>query len=85
MSKIHKLLLKLLSGNADGNFSIEDLKAILFYVGFTERKGAGSHIIYKKEGLDTLINIQKVKGGQAKPYQVKQIRNIILKFKLSDL
>ena len=82
MSKLDKLLLKILSGNADNNFPIEELKRLLFTLGFLERKGAGSHTLYKKEGLADLINIQHAKGGKAKPYQVKQIREIIIKHKL---
>jgi hypothetical protein len=34
-----------------------------------------------KMGVDEIINIQP-KGGKSKPYQVKQVRSIILKFKL---
>ncbi|MDZ7934723.1 MAG: type II toxin-antitoxin system HicA family toxin [Emticicia sp.] len=82
MSKTDKLILKILSGNADNNFPIDELKRLLFILGFLERKGAGSHTLYKKEGLADLINIQNAKGGKAKPYQVRQIREIILKYKL---
>lgn len=49
------------------------------------RKGAGSHTLYKMDGIDDLINIQSVKGGQAKAYQIKQIRNIIINHKLVKL
>ena len=31
----------------------------------------------------SLINIQPLKDGKAKPYQVKQVRNIILRYKLN--
>ena len=41
----------------------------------------GDHFIYYKDGIDEIINIQ-LKGNKAKPYQVKQIRNLILKYKL---
>jgi len=41
----------------------------------------GSHHIYYKEGIVEIINIQP-KGNKAKDYQVKQVRNIILKYKL---
>ena len=34
--------------------------------------------------VDEIINIQPV-GSKAKPYQVKQIRNIILKYKFGGL
>lgn len=38
----------------------------------------GSHNILCKEGIDEIINIQ-TKGNKAKPYQVKQVRDLILK------
>jgi predicted RNA binding protein YcfA (HicA-like mRNA interferase family) len=75
----------LLSGNSDNNFSIDELENILLQLGFYERKGAGSHTLYKMDGIDDLINIQSVKGGQAKAYQIKQIRNIIIKHRLVKL
>src|SRR5580700_3660286 len=37
MSKFEKLLFKLLSGNADNNFSFDDLRNILLHFGFIER------------------------------------------------
>jgi hypothetical protein len=81
MSKFEKLKLKLLSGNADNNFSFDDLRNILLHYNFVERNTGGSHRIFYKEGLEEIINIQP-KNGKAKPYQVKQVRLIILKFKL---
>ncbi|MCL2224569.1 MAG: hypothetical protein FWB96_06340 [Defluviitaleaceae bacterium] len=41
----------------------------------------GSHHIYYKDGVTEIINIQP-NGNKAKDYQVKQVRNIILKYKL---
>jgi hypothetical protein len=83
MSKFEKLLMKLLSGNADSNFSFDDLRNVLFHFDFIERTTGGSHRIFYKEGIEEIINIQP-KGSKAKPYQVKQIRLIILKYKLID-
>jgi len=48
--------------------------------GFTERI-RGSHFIYAKDGVEEILNIQS-KKGKAKPYQVKQTRGIIVKYKL---
>jgi hypothetical protein len=73
MSKFEKLLFKLLSGNADNNFSFD----------FIERTTGGSHRIFYKEGIEDIINIQP-KGSKAKTYQVKQVRLIVLKYKLID-
>ncbi|MGZ3754775.1 MAG: type II toxin-antitoxin system HicA family toxin [Mucilaginibacter sp.] len=83
MGKFEKLQLKLLSGSSDNNFSFEDLRSILFHFNFIERNTGGSHRIFYKEGIEEIINIQP-EGGKAKPYQVKQVRLIILKYKLID-
>lgn len=34
-----------------------------------------------KEGMEEILNIQP-KSGKAKPYQVKQVRNLIVKYQL---
>ncbi|MEO6633548.1 MAG: type II toxin-antitoxin system HicA family toxin [Mucilaginibacter sp.] len=81
MSKFEKLQLKLLSGSADNNFSFDDLRNILLHFNFIERTTGGSHRIFYREGIEEIINIQP-KGGKAKPYQVKQVRLIVLKYKL---
>jgi hypothetical protein len=41
----------------------------------------GDHHIFTHEGVIEIINIQP-KGSHAKPYQVRQVRNIILKYRL---
>lgn len=81
MSKFEKLILKLLSGAADHNFSFEELRSILLHLGFTEKMGAGSHRIFYKENISEIVNIQPL-GSKAKSYQVKQVRTIVLKYKL---
>ena len=40
------------------------------------------HHIFTKTGAAEIINLQPLKGGRAKAYQVKQIRSIILRYKL---
>jgi hypothetical protein len=42
----------------------------------------GSHYIFSKDGIEEIVNIQEV-NGKAKPYQVKQIREIIAKYDLN--
>lgn len=41
----------------------------------------GSHHIFTKEGAEDILNLQP-KQGKAKAYQVKQVRNVILKYQL---
>lgn len=84
MSKMEKLLLKLLSGNSDANFDIDDLIQILLRLDFDERKSGGSHRIFSKKSVFGIINLQKTKDGKAKSYQVKQVREFLVNNKLVD-
>lgn len=43
----------------------------------------GSHHIFTKDGIEEILNLQP-KGNKSKPYQVKQVRNVILKYKLGE-
>jgi len=74
-----KLLDRILSGSADANIPFADLCQLLRRLGFEERI-RGSHHIFTKYGVEEILNLQS-KGANAKPYQVKQVRNVILKYK----
>lgn len=78
MSRLDKLLLKLLRGTSDASFAFDDLRYIVLHLGFAERI-AGSHHVYRKEGVDERLTLQP-KGKDAKPYQVKQVRDLIVKY-----
>ena len=80
MSQYEKLLLSILSGTQDRNTFFADLQTVLDRLGFQCRI-RGDHFIYTKDGVEEIINLQPV-GNKAKPYQVKQVRNIILKYQL---
>ena len=82
MSQMQKLLSSILSGVQDANMKFSDLQKLLVFFGFRERI-KGDHFIYTKMDIAEKINIQPL-GSQAKPYQVKQVRNIILKYRLGD-
>ena len=75
-----KILDKILSGLADKNIRFQDLRKLLKDFGFSERIKGDHHIFYK-EGIEEIINLQPLKDGKAKAYQVKQVRVIILKYK----
>jgi predicted RNA binding protein YcfA (HicA-like mRNA interferase family) len=77
-----KILRRVLSGTADAAIRFDDLCHLLESLGF-ERRVRGSHHLFRKSGVEEKINLQKT-GSQAKPYQVKQVRAIILKAKLVD-
>ena len=76
-----KTLDKILSGLADKNIRFQDLKKLLKDFGFSVRMKGDHHIFYK-EGIEEIINLQPLRDGKAKAYQVKQVRAIILKYKL---
>jgi predicted RNA binding protein YcfA (HicA-like mRNA interferase family) len=80
MGKSEKLLLKILRGTSDGNILFEPLCQLLINMGF-EKRIRGSHHIFTKEGVEEILNIQPI-GNKAKAYQVKQIREVILKYRL---
>ena len=80
MGQKEKLLLKILSGTSDANIPFDEMCNLLRSLGFQERI-RGSRYIYTKNGIEEILNIQS-KGGKAKPYQVKQLRNVLLKYKL---
>jgi predicted RNA binding protein YcfA (HicA-like mRNA interferase family) len=82
MSKREKILLKLLSGNADNNFDLNDLIQVLLLYDFEERKTGGSHRIFTKAKIEGIINLQKTKDSKAKPYQVKQVRDFLIANKI---
>ena len=80
MSQYQKALLAILSGTQDASIAFADLQVVLDRLGFQLRI-KGDHFIYTKDGVEEIINLQP-KGGKAKPYQVKQVRQIILRYQL---
>jgi len=75
------LLERILDGRSDANIRFADLCALMRNLGFEERV-RGSHHMYRKRGVPEKINLQR-DDGHAKPYQVKQVRRVILKYRLS--
>ncbi len=80
MSKQEKLISKVLSGTGDANIPFADLCQLLIFLGFDERI-RGDHHIFTKDEIQEILNLQP-KQSKAKSYQVKQVRNVILKHKL---
>ncbi|MBN2648667.1 MAG: hypothetical protein JXR50_02890 [Prolixibacteraceae bacterium] len=50
------------------------------HLGFTLRIRGSHHILFK-DGIDEILNLQP-NNDNAKSYQVKQVRNLILKYQL---
>ena len=82
MSKYENLLFKVLRGTSDASISFNDLCGWVKRFGFEERT-RGSHPVFRKEGIEEKINLQR-DDDKAKPYQVRQVRALISKYKLGD-
>jgi hypothetical protein len=82
MTSRDKLLAQILSGRSDQNIPFQALCEILMWLGFRERI-KGSHHIFGKERVLEILNLQPLPSGKAKAYQVKQVRNVIVRHKLA--
>ena len=80
MSEQTKLLARILSGRSDNNIPFDNLCRLLVTLGF-EQRIRGDHHIFTRDGIPEILNIQP-RGSQAKTYQVKQIRMVIVRHKL---
>lgn len=76
-----KVLARILRGSADANVPFKGLCSLLVSLGFEERV-KGSHHIFTKQGIPEILNLQP-QGNKAKRYQVRQVRNVILKYRLA--
>lgn len=80
MGRHEKLLLLILRGTSDTNIGFDELRMLLQRLGFEERV-RGSHHVFRRDGVEERINLQR-QGSQAKAYQVRQVRGVILRYKL---
>lgn len=80
MGQHEKLMQSILSGRQDRNILFSDLCSVLDRLGF-EHRVRGDHFIFTKDGVEEIVNIQPA-SNKAKPYQVKQVREMILKYRL---
>ena len=81
MASIEKILQQILRGTSDANVEFNDLRRLLLYLGFEERTSGGHHL-FRRAGIQPLINLQR-EGKKAKPYQVRQVRRIIADYGLA--
>jgi predicted RNA binding protein YcfA (HicA-like mRNA interferase family) len=71
-----------LAATSDQNVRFDELRRLLLALGFEERV-RGSHRIFTRHGVLEILNLQPREGGKAKPYQVRQIRDVIVRYKLA--
>jgi hypothetical protein len=82
VSRAEKTLEKVLRGTADANIRFDDLRSLLKHLGFAERV-RGDHHIFTMDGVAEILNLQPRRDGKAKPYQVRQVRQVILTYGLA--
>ncbi len=80
MARATDLLAQVLSGRSDAAIPFGDLRKLLQRLGFAERV-RGSHHIFTKDGVAEILNLQP-RGRHAKAYQVKQVRSVIVRYRL---
>lgn len=81
MARANKLLEQILRGDADANIPFSGMLQLMKRLGFRERV-KGSHHIFFRDGVAEILNLQ-AHSGKCKPYQVKQVRNVILNYRLT--
>lgn len=77
-----KTLDRILRGISDANIRFDELRGVLKRLDFAERI-RGDHYIFTREGVEEILNLQP-RGSLAKAYQVKQVRNVIINYRLSE-
>ncbi|MBD9361207.1 type II toxin-antitoxin system HicA family toxin [Methylomonas fluvii] len=83
MGKYDKLLYKILGGRSDGNITFAELVQLLQRMDFDLRI-RGDHHIFTRQDISEILNLQPV-GSKAKPYQIKQVRQVIVKYQLGQI
>jgi predicted RNA binding protein YcfA (HicA-like mRNA interferase family) len=67
--------------NGRGTIAFRDLEHLLLALGFKHARTGGSHRIYVHPRVTRPLNIQPM-GKDAKRYQIRQFRDIIIEFGL---
>lgn len=77
MTRREKLLRRILDGNSDAGIRFNELRGLLRRLGFAERV-RGSHHIFVRRDIAERVILQR-DGAHAKPYQIRQVRRMILR------
>ncbi len=80
MNRQERLLQTGLWGRSVANIRLLDWRALMAYLVFEERVRA-SHHLFDREGVVEIVNLQS-RGGHVKPFQLKQVRQLILRYSL---
>ena len=80
MGKWNRLIEQILRGGSDANIPFDDLCGLLLRLGF-EMRSRGSHHVFRRQDVVERPNLQR-DGNNAKTYQVRQVRDVILRYRL---
>jgi hypothetical protein len=80
LASADKVLDAIIRGTSDANIPFIGLCNLLLRLGFHKRV-KGDHHIFWKEAVAEILNLQP-EGSKAKAYQVKQVRGVLVKYKL---
>ena len=64
------------------NLRFSDITRLVEQFGFSLARVKGSHHIFSHPSIPELVNLQSVKG-KCKPYQVKQVLDLVDRYNLS--
>ena len=76
-----KTLTRVLRGTADANIRFDELRQLLKHLGFVERV-RGDHHIFTRDAVEEILNLQP-RDHLAKAYQVKQVRDVVHRYRLA--
>ena len=79
MARLKKILARVLAGSR--NIAFSDFVGLVEGFGFRLSRVSGSHHIFVHDSVKELVNLQDV-NGQVKPYQVKQLLQLIERYNL---
>ncbi len=76
-----KTLARVLRGTADASIRFDELCRLLQRLSFVERV-RGDHHIFTHDNVEEILNLQP-RGSLSKAYQVKQVRDVIIRYRLA--
>ncbi len=81
MSRYRKLIERIIAGRSASAIRFQEVCSLLRHLRFEERV-RGSHHIFSRSGIAEILNLQPRPDGSAKPYQVRQVRDVLVRYNL---
>jgi hypothetical protein len=82
MSQRKKRMERVITGASLANIDFDELCSVMIDLGFSCKDKPTSHRVYTREGIADIVNLQPGRDGKAKPYQVRQIRDLVAQHQL---